>query len=61
MTVPVVSIIVTIILASLLLWGIEQLVSDDQIRKVARVLIVVLCVLYIIGALTGIGPAISFR
>jgi len=61
MTIPIIPILVTVIIASLLLWGIEQLISDQQIRKVARVLIVVLCVLYIIGALTGIGPAISFR
>ncbi len=61
MTIPIISIIIALILVALLWWVCEQLITDAMILKVARVVIVVLCVLYIVGLLTGSGPAISFR
>lgn len=61
MSFPVISILVALILIALIWWVIDQLVTDDFIRKIARVVMVVLCVLYILSLITGTGPAISFR
>lgn len=61
MSIPIISIIVALILVALLWWACEQLITDGMILKVARVVIVVLCVLYIVSLLTGAGPAITFR
>ena len=61
MHIPIISIVVALIIVALLWWVCEQLITDAMILKVARVVIVVLCVLYIVSALTGAGPAISFR
>ena len=58
---PIVSILVALILIALIWWVIDQLVTDDFIRKIARVVMVVLCVLYIVSLISGAGPAISFR
>jgi hypothetical protein len=52
---------VTLIILALLWWVVSQLVVDAFILKIARVVIVVLCVLWIIGVLTGAGPTITFR
>ena len=61
MTIPIVSIIVAVILVALLWWVCDQMIKDEMIRKVIRVVIVVLCVLYIVSLLTGGGPALNFR
>jgi hypothetical protein len=61
MTLPIISIIVALILVALLWWVCEQLITDPMILKIARVVIVVLCVLYIVSLLTGAGPSITFR
>lgn len=61
MTFPIVSILVALILVALIWWVIDQLVTDDFIRKIARVCMVVLVVLYIVSLITGAGPGISFR
>jgi len=61
MQIPIISIVVALIVVALLWWVCEQLITDGMILKVARVVIVVICVLYIVSALTGAGPAISFR
>jgi uncharacterized membrane protein YwzB len=61
MEVPIISIMVTLIILALLWWVVSQLVVDPFILKIARVVIVVLCVLWIVGAISGAGPRISFR
>ncbi len=61
MVFPIVSILVALILIALIWWVIDQLVTDEFIRKIARVVMVVLCVLFIVGLITGTGPSISFR
>lgn len=61
MNIPILSIVIALILVALLWWVCQQLITDAMILKVARVVIVVLCVLYIVGLLTGAGPSISFR
>ena len=47
---------VALILLALILWVNEQLASDAMVKKVFRVVVVVLFVLWIIGLLTGAGP-----
>ena len=61
MTIPIVSIMIALILVALLWWVCSQLITDAFLLKIVRVVIVVLCVLYIIGMLTGAGPSITFR
>lgn len=61
MNIPIVSIMVALILVALLWWVCTQLIIDAMILKVARVVIVVLCVLYIVSLLTGGGPSLTFR
>jgi len=61
MVFPIVSILVALILIALIWWVIDQLVTDEFIRKIARVVMVVICILYIVGLITGTGPSISFR
>lgn len=61
MSISIVSIMIALILIALLWWVIYQLVTDEFIRKIARVVMVVLCVLYIVSILTGSGPTLVFR
>jgi uncharacterized membrane protein YwzB len=61
MVIPVVPIIVAIIILALLWWVTSQFVVDPFLLKVARVVIVTVCVLWIVSALTGYGPNLSFR
>ncbi len=61
MNIPIVSIIVAVILVALLWWVCDQMIKDEMIRKVIRVVIVVLCVLYVVSLLTGGGPVLTFR
>lgn len=61
MELPIWSLVVALILVSLALWVNETLVTDAMIKKVIRVVIVVLFVLWIVGILTGVGPKITFR
>jgi len=61
MVFPIVSILVALILIALIWWVIDQLVTDEFIKKIARVVMVVLCVLYIVSLISGVGPTISFR
>lgn len=61
MNIPIWSLVVALILVSLALWVNETLVTDAMIKKVIRVVIVVLFVLWIIGLLTGVGPTVTFR
>lgn len=61
MSIPIVSIVVVLILMALLWWVCQQLITDAMILKVARVVIVVLSVLYVVGLFTGAGPTITFR
>jgi len=61
MVFPIVSILVALILIALIWWVIDQLVTDEFIKKIARVVMVVICILYIVGLITGTGPSISFR
>lgn len=61
MSIPIISIMVALILVALLWWVCTQLIIDALLLKIARVVIVVLCVLYIVSLLTGAGPSITFR
>ena len=61
MVIPVIPIIVAIILLALLWWVTAQFVIDAFLLKIIRVVIVTVCVLWIVGVLTGTGPSISFR
>lgn len=61
MIIPVIPILVVLILVALLWWVLTQLVIDAMILKVARIVIVVLCVLWLVSILTGGGLGISFR
>jgi Ca2+/Na+ antiporter len=61
MSIPIVSIMVALILVALLWWVMTQLIVDAFLLKIARVVIVVLCVLYIVSLVTGAGPTIQFR
>jgi uncharacterized membrane protein YwzB len=61
MELPIISIIVTLILVALLWWAVTQFVTDPMILKVARVVMVVLVCLWLVGLLTGRGPTLSFR
>ncbi len=61
MVFPIVPILVALILLALLWWVFTMLVTDPFILKVARVVMVVLVVLWIVGLLTGQGPSITFR
>jgi uncharacterized membrane protein YwzB len=53
MNIPIISIMVVLILVALLWWVIGQLTVDAMILKVARVVIVVLCVLWLVNILMG--------
>jgi len=61
MELPIISIVVTIIVIALLWWVLTQFVTDPMILKVARVVLVVLVCLWLLGLLTGRGPTLSFR
>ncbi len=61
MVFPIIPILVTLILLALVWWVVTMLVTDPFILKVARVVMVVLVVLWIVGLLTGQGPSITFR
>lgn len=61
MSIPIVSIMVVLILIALLWWVLTQLVTDAFILKIARVIMVVLCVLWLVGLISGVGPVINFR
>jgi len=61
MSIPILSIVVALILVALLWWVCTQLIIDAMLLKVAKVVLVVLCVLYLVGLITGHGPSISFR
>lgn len=63
MVIPVLSIVAAVIILALVLWVIEQFKDqfNDFVLKVARVVLVTLCVLWIVAALTGNAPSISFR
>ncbi len=61
MVIPVIPIIVAVILLALLWWVTSQFVVDAFLLKIIRVVIVTICVLWIVGVLTGTGPSISFR
>lgn len=61
MSIPIIPIVVTIIIVALLWWAMTQFVTDPMILKVARVVMVVLVCLWLIGLLTGQGPTLTFR
>jgi uncharacterized membrane protein YwzB len=61
MVIPVIPIIVAIIILALLWWVTSQFVVDAFLLKVARVVIVTICVLWIVSVLSGYGPSLSFR
>jgi len=61
MVIPIIPILVAIILLALLWWVASQLVTDPFLLKIIRVVVVVLCVLWIVGLLSGYGPTLSFK
>jgi uncharacterized membrane protein YwzB len=61
MELPIISIVVTIIIVALLWWVLTQFVTDPMILKVARVVLVVIVCLWLLGLLTGRGPMLTFR
>jgi len=61
MQIPIWSLVVALILVSLALWVNETLCRDEMVKKVVRVVIVVMFVLWVVGLVTGVGPTISFR
>jgi len=63
MSIPIISILVTLIVVALVWWAVTQLVTDPMILKVARVIMVVLVVLWLVNLLLGGGGfgVIQFR
>jgi hypothetical protein len=61
MVIPIIPIIVAIILFALLWYVLTNFVTDPMILKVARVVLVVIVCLWLVGILTGAGPSLSFR
>jgi len=61
MSIPIIPILIALILLALVWWVASNLVTDEFILKIIRVVIVVLVALWIVGLLTGQGPSITFR
>lgn len=49
------SIIVTLVIVGVLLWGVQQLPMNDSIKKIVVVLVVVFAVLWALSLFTGHG------
>jgi predicted membrane protein len=47
------SILIALVLAGLILWAVTQFPLDPTVVKLIRVVVVVACVLYILGAFLG--------
>lgn len=61
MQIAVIPIIVALILLALVWWVASQLVTDQFILKIIRIVIVVLVVLWIVSAIGGFSPTIVIR
>jgi predicted PurR-regulated permease PerM len=61
MTIAIIPLVVAIIVLALLWYVVDRLVDDAKLKQILQVVIVVLCVLWIVGVLTGYGPVLTFR
>lgn len=61
MQIAIVPLVVAIILFALAWYVVERLIDDAKLKQIIQVVLVVVCVLWIVGILTGYGPSISFR
>jgi hypothetical protein len=48
-----ISILVALVIAGLILWAVGQLPLDATIQRIIKVVVVVVAVLFVLGALTG--------
>jgi hypothetical protein len=56
-----ITILLVLVVAALFLWAIQHLPLDATLVRVIRVVVIVFCVLWVVGALFGYAPLVSLR
>ena len=57
---PIIPIIVTLIIISVVLWGVQAIPMDATIKRIITVLVIVAVLLWLLSQLTGYGPDLNW-
>lgn len=62
---PIISVVVAILIAGVIVWGIDHLPAiNDMFKQVARIIIIVVVAIWailVIASMFGVGPALHWR
>jgi len=56
----IISILITLCIIGVILWGVQQIPMDPTIKRIIVVVAIVLVLLWLLTSLSGTGPSVSF-